>query len=88
MNGALLVVPACGMLLVRPYFQGLGKILGIPFGLMMVVIVSADLAFPSWIAINSPDKGITPPCVLCTIALALLAVDWVANEIAVGRIKA
>jgi len=85
MNGALLVVPAYGIMLVRPHFQGLRKILWIPFGLVIVVVVSAGLAFPSWVAINSPDKGITLPCVLCTIALALISVDWVATEIASGR---
>jgi hypothetical protein len=88
MNGALLVVPAYGMILVRPHFQGIRTVLWIPFGLVIIVVVSAGLAFPSWVAINSPDKGITLPCVLCTIALALLSVDWVAEEIASGRPRA
>jgi hypothetical protein len=84
MNGALLVVPAYGMMLVRPHLQGVRRILWLPLGLVIVVVVSAGLAFPSWVAINSPDKGITLPCVLGTLALALLGVDWVAKGVAAG----
>ena len=82
MNGAQTLFSAYALAHLRKYLVGPRMALVIPLMPALCALGNAFHGFPSWVAINTPDKPwFILPLTLVTCLLALATTDWVSRQL-------
>ncbi len=86
MNGAQTLLSAYALVHLRKYLTGPRIFLVIPLMPALCALGNAFHGFPSWLAINTPDKPwLLLPFTLLTCILALATTDWISRRLAEQR---